>query len=169
MLDSMSIGINLFCDPPERYPFTEQYVELMKYYYTYPVKFFRDPPEKCAFIKYGDLVTHPDEITRGLYDWMGLPLSEAYDSQLRAEVASEKHYQSQHRYPLDAMGLSEARIFSEFKEVFSFYEFDHHDFELPEDVLWLKNRRWKQPWRQAQARRQPNENRGTLPENYTPG
>ena len=168
MLDSMSIGIHLFCDPLEQYPFTDQYVELMKSYYAYPVKFFRDQPEKCAFIKYENLITHPDEIARDLYDWMGLPLSEAYLTQLQAEAKAEKHYQSQHRYPLEAMGLTEARILNEFKEVFSFYEFDHHDFELPEEVLWLKNYRWKQPWKQAKAHMLHNESRGTLPENPSP-
>jgi len=168
MLDSMSIGIHLFCDPLEQYPFTDQYVELMKYYYAYPVKFFRNQPEKCAFIKYENLITHPDEIARDLYEWMGLPLSEAYLTQLQVEAKAEKHYQSQHRYPLEAMGLTEARILNEFKEVFSFYEFDHHDFELPEEVLWLKNYRWKQPWKQTKVRMLHNESRGTLPENPSP-
>ncbi|MGV8048899.1 MAG: sulfotransferase [Anaerolineaceae bacterium] len=154
MLDSMSIGINIFCDPLERYPFTEEYIELMKYYYFYPVEYFKDKPDACKFIKYDDLVEHPDEIVEDLYSWLKLDYSGKYEGIVSEEAHAQRQYKSQHVYPLEQMGLTEERIISEFADVFSFYEFDQHEFELPEREMNWQTMSWNKIWkRQRQQRR----------------
>ncbi len=51
MLDYMSTGWKLFCDPLEPYPFKENFFEVMRFYYTYPAEYFKDKEDCCSFIK----------------------------------------------------------------------------------------------------------------------
>ena len=154
MLDSMSIGLHIFCDPLEKYPFTDEWVELMKYYYLYPVEYFKDKKEKCNFIKYDELVQHPDEIVEDLYTWLGLNYSQEFKEVVNQETHSARHYQSVHQYPLERMGLTEERIVTDFAEVFSYYEFEHYDMEIPERVMSWKIMNWPKLWKtQRQQRR----------------
>lgn len=168
MLDAMSIGINLFCDPPERYPFTQQHMELMKYYYLYPLEFFKDKPDKCKFIQYEELVAHPDVITRKLYEWLNLPISPTFAAELEAETKAEKHYHSQHRYPLEEMGLTEEQIFDEFREVFSIYAFDQHEFELPEEAFGKEQPEWASRRKQKKTKGGRGGKQKSFPEHSIP-
>ncbi|MFZ3071591.1 MAG: sulfotransferase [Anaerolineaceae bacterium] len=162
MLDSMSIGINTFCDPLERYPFTEEYIQLMKYYYFYPVEFFKDKPDLCHFIKYDDLVEHPDEIVESLYAWLALAYPAKFKAVVKEQTHAQRHYQSRHEYPLEQMGLTEERIFKEFEEVFSYYEFDKHAFELPERQMGWQISKYAQFWKIQRGQRQGFSNLGKL-------
>ncbi|MCE5207164.1 MAG: sulfotransferase [Chloroflexi bacterium] len=162
MLDSMSIGLNIFCDPLEPYPFKDDFIELMKFYYLYPVEYFKDKKDKCNFIKYDDLVQHPDEIVKDLYAWLGLNYSKKFAAIVNHETHAAHHYHSKHEYPLEKMGLTEERIFREFEEVFSYYEFDNHDYELPDREMFWQLRNWPQFWKTQSKQRQPDNKMGKL-------
>lgn len=157
MLDYMSIGWNIFCDPLEPYPFKEEFFTVMKFYYIYPVEYFKDQQERCRFIKYEDLVQHPDEIVEDLYAWLGLEYSREFEAIVEQETQSARQYRSQHGYSIEAMGLTEERIFQEFAEVFSYYEFDNHQLELPDHVMFWQLKNWPQEWKRQrrQRRRHP--------------
>jgi hypothetical protein len=152
----MSIGLNLFCNPLEQYPFKDEFIELMKYYYFYPVEFFKDRKDLCNFIKYDDLVSQPDEIVEDLYAWLGIEYSENFAAVVERETHREHTYKSKHEYPLEKMGLTEGLIFAEFAEVFSYYEFDNREFELPEQDMPWKLKQWSQDWKAQRRQRQIN-------------
>ena len=163
MLDTMATGLDIFCDPKNKYAFNNELIALMKYYYFYPVQVFKDQPTRCRFFRYDDLVTQPDAVIRGLYGWLGLAMSPAFQAAVDAVAHAEKSYQSRHEYPLAAMGLTEERIFREFEEVFSFYEFQERDFELPERQWRWQRRKWVQNWKKQRARRRRSRKTGDLP------
>lgn len=147
MLNVMAIGLGIFCDPRNPYAYNEELMQLMTYYYFYPVEYFQNKKGKCQFIKYDDLVKHPDEVIKGLYTWMGRACSEDFEALVTQETQTQRHYHSKHHYPLGKMGLSEERIFKEFEEVFSYYEFQHHDFELPEREMTWQAKAWPKLWK----------------------
>lgn len=132
MFEYMSSGWQIFCDPLEPYPNKEDFFEVMRYYYLYPVKFFKDKENQCKFIKYEDLTDRPDKIVENLYDWLGLNYTREFKQVVTQETHSARNYQSQHEYSIEKMGLSKEEILQEFEEVFQHYEFTDHLFELPE-------------------------------------
>ena len=86
MLDYMSTGWTLFCDPLEPYPYKENFFEVMRFYYTYPVEYFKDKENRCNFIKYEDLVHQPVEIIEDVYDWLGLSYSAKFKAIVEADI-----------------------------------------------------------------------------------
>jgi hypothetical protein len=154
MLDYMSAGWNFFCDPLETYPFKDELVEVMKYYYLYPAEFFKDKDKRCNFIEYEDFVQHPDEIIEDLYAWLKLDYSEAFKELDARETQAARRYKSGHKYSSTKMGLSEERIAREFEEVFSYYEFDNHQFDLKEHPYYWKVDEWPKVWKLQRKRRQ---------------
>lgn len=153
MLNTMSIGINIFCSPLEQYPFTDEFIDLMKYYYFYPVEFFKDKEELCSFIRYDDLVEQPDLIIEDLYAWLGLSYSESFKSLVADETHAQHFYRSKHEYPLEKIGLTEEQIFREFEDVYSYYEFDRQDFELQEREMLWQSRKWSKVWKRQRVKR----------------
>lgn len=146
MMNYMASGWKFFGNPLEPYPYKEDFFEVMRHYYLYPAEYFQDKPDECLFVKYDELLSQPDEVVIDLYDWMGLPLSDDYASLLEEETRQQKTYRSKHQYDLQQMGLSEEKIFEEYQEVFQYYEFETHDFELPERKAW-QIKGWKQNWK----------------------
>jgi len=154
MLDYMSLGWNLFCDPLEPYPFKDEFFKVMKVYYLYPIEYFKDKQNRCYFIKYDELVEHPDEIVEDLYDWLDLDYTPAVEEIVAHEMSKAKGYKSGHEYSIEKMGLSEERIYQEFEEVFSYYEFDSHHLELPDHVMFWQVKEWPQEWKTQRKQRQ---------------
>lgn len=162
MLDYMSTGWKLFCDPLEPYPYKKEFFDVMNFYYLYPVEYFKNKSGLCKFIRYGDLVSNPAEIIEDLYPWMGLELTESYNLLVKSESEKASQYQSKHNYSIDEMGLSEDWIYREFDEVFSYYEFDDHNRELPDHMMLWKIKDWPQNWK---IQRMERKNRRKLRKN----
>jgi hypothetical protein len=154
MVDYMSTGWKIFCDPLEPYPFMDEFFQVMRFYYLYPAEFFKDKEDQCMFMKYDDLVQQPDECIEDLYDWLGLNYSPEMQKIVSRETRKAQSFRSRHDYSVDKMGLSEERIFSEFEEVFRFYEFDNHHIELPDHVMFWDIQQWPQSWKKQRLERQ---------------
>ena len=147
MLDYMSTGWNFFCDPLEPFPFKDEVIDVMKYYYLYPATFFEEQKERCNFIKYEDFVQQPDEFVEDLYAWLELDYSEAFGETVTRETNAARRYRSQHKYSIEKMGLSEERIAREFAEVFYYYEFDNHRLEFQDPASYWKFKRRPKAWK----------------------
>lgn len=147
MLDYMSIGWKFFCDPLEPYPHRDEFYEVMNFYYLYPVNYFQDKSDKCRFIRYEELVANPLEIIEDIYPWLGLDLSEKFNQIVITEMIKASQYQSKHEYSIETMELSEHIIYREFDEVFSYFEFDDHNQELPDHLMLWKMTDWAQNWK----------------------
>ncbi len=146
MMNYMASGWKLFGSPLEPYPYKEEFFEVMRHLYLYPAEYFQGQPDACMFIKYDELVRHPDEVIMDMYDWLDLPMSYRFSEILRRETRHQQNFRSKHEYDLAEMGLSEELIFREYEEVFQYYEFETHEFELPERKAW-QGRGWQQNWK----------------------
>lgn len=147
MLNVMGIGLNIFCDPEDPYAHKHELMDLMKYYYFYPVSYFKNKQDKCQFIKYADLIHHADDIIEGLYCWLRLDYTDKYKKLVQQKTQAQHHYRSKHHYPLEKMGLSEAQIFKIYEEVFKFYEFTCHDNERPDRELNYRSNTQTKVWK----------------------
>jgi hypothetical protein len=146
MMNYMASGWKLFGSPLEPYPYKEEFFDVMRHLYLYPAEYFQDKPDECMFIKYDELVSQPDEVVLDIYQWLNLPVSDKFGTILNLSTQKQKTYRSKHQYDLAEMGLSEEIIFEEYKEVFQYYEFETHEFELPERKAW-QIKGWKQNWK----------------------
>lgn len=153
MLDYMSTGWKLFCDPTEAYPYKDEFYKVMKYYYMYPVEFFQDKGDMVNFVMYDDLVHHTDEIMDDLYTWLHIEIPPRFQRIVAEEAYAMKQYHSPHEYSLEEMGLTEEKIYSEFEEVFSYYEFDNHSLELPDHIMFWEMKAWPKIWKTQRAKR----------------
>ena len=156
MLDYMSTGWKLFCDPLEPYPYKKEFFEVMNYYYLYPVEYFKDKDNKCNFIRYDDLVANPDEIIEDLYSWLGLKISDSFGTVVANETTQARQYNARHTYSIADMGLSEPQIYKEFEEVFTYFEFDSHHLELPDHVMLWQLKELPQKWKSQRLQRKSN-------------
>lgn len=147
MLNYMSAGWKVFCDPLEPYPHKDEFFEVMNFYYLYPVEFFQQYPDACNFIKYDELVSSPDEIIEDLYDWLDLEITDSFSEVIDQETEKARQFKSRHNYSIEEMGLSEAQIFENFTDVFAYYEFEPHEQELPDRTLLWQLRGWRQDWK----------------------
>lgn len=147
MYDYMSTAWHVFCDSPEAYPFTDEFFKVMNYYYLFPADFFKEKPEKCNFIEYADMVSNPFEIVESLYAWLGFEFSDDFRRLSQIECDKASAYHSPHQYSAEQMGLTQQTILERFAEVFSYYEFDTHQIDLPDRVMLWQIREWPKHWK----------------------
>ncbi len=129
MLNLLAVGLKTFCDPPDPYVFKDDIMALMRHHYLYPMRFFEKKTDACKIMRYEDLVNRVDREVEELYRWLGIELTPDFQSILTQVAKAERNYQSAHEYSLEAMGVTEAEIFSIFREVFALYGFDERGLE----------------------------------------
>jgi hypothetical protein len=95
------------------------------YYYQYPFEALDDlPPERCAFIRYEELVESPSKTISSLYDQLGFELSAAFGAELDAEERRSKNHRREHVYSLEEFGLTRAEIREALPEAFERFGWD---------------------------------------------
>jgi uncharacterized UBP type Zn finger protein len=86
---------------------------------------FKDRSDvKFLVIRYNDFVADVETHIRNLYDWMQLPLSDAFRRVVEQVVKANQAFESDNVYTLDELGLSVDLIRKEFAEVFDLFQFD---------------------------------------------
>jgi hypothetical protein len=95
------------------------------YYYQYPFDALEDlPTDRCAFVRYEELVESPAKTIAGLYDQLGFELSEAFAGELAAEERRSKKHRREHVYSLEEFGLTRAEIRAALPEAFERFGWD---------------------------------------------
>ncbi len=147
MMNYMAAGWNLFCDPVDQYPYNQEFFDVMNFYYLYPIEHFKNHPDECLFLKYDDILKDPESTIQLIYAWLGLHLSDRFSETVQIETTKARQFVSHHTYTMDEMGLTEDQIFKEFDEVFSYYEFESHQHELPDRVMLWQLKDWRKNWK----------------------
>jgi hypothetical protein len=102
------------------------------YYYQYPFEALADlPDERCAFVRYEELVESPSKTVERLYEQFGLPLSETFASELRREESRAQQHRSEHVYNLEEFGLTRSEIREALPEAFERFGWDPPDADAP--------------------------------------
>jgi hypothetical protein len=96
-----------------------------KYWYLYPMQRFKERSDiKLMVLRYNDFVTDVETNIRKLYDWMQVPLSDAFRRVVEQVVKANQAFESDNVYTLEELGLSKELIRKEFAEVFDLFQFD---------------------------------------------
>ncbi len=104
-----------FGSPREAYPLKETLIEHAKHWYAYPHEQLRSlPDDRYVVIDFEDFVHNPKKVIEDVYERFGMRISPCYARILEEAIFHSRHYQSDHTYSLEDMGLDEALIHREF-------------------------------------------------------
>lgn len=96
-------------------------IDFYKYFYTQKQKY---TSYNFITIGYTEAKENPAEVINRIYNYFGLPVSNAFIKQLEKSVRQTKNYKSLHKYSLAQYGLTAAAIENELKEFMNTYFFD---------------------------------------------
>ncbi len=155
MMSLMAMGWHLLCDPLEQYPHQQEFLDVMGFFYRYPLEYFEDKPGLCFFIRYENMVQDPRKTIESVYEFLGMAITPEFDIVVNRETEKASHYQSQHHYSLEEMNLSEKHLLETYSDIFSFYEFSETRIELPDEGHLSRIKEWhitKKRYKRLQAR-----------------
>ena len=99
-------------------------------YYRYALECRREIPEhQFIVIRYEDLVRDPKRVITGLYDHLGMPVSEKFEARLDEAVAAHHEYESPRNFGLEFFGITREEVYEELREVFDEFGYDTPDYE----------------------------------------
>jgi omega-hydroxy-beta-dihydromenaquinone-9 sulfotransferase len=125
VMNYLSFGWHLFGDPLEKYPYRDQFIDITRYYYEYPIERMKQaPPGSYTVVDYDDLVANPKETVTTVYNRFGYSLTQQFSQQLKKSEEQARTYRSKHAYSLKQIGLKRIRLISGFKWVFKRFGFD---------------------------------------------
>lgn len=108
----------VFSDPLEPYPFRDYMVKMTRHWYEYPLRRLKGLSEdRHAVVEYEDLVEDLEGTVAGIYAELGFDMSPAYARALKEEAEKARQYESNHRYSLEDIGLTEEEIAVEYEGV----------------------------------------------------
>jgi hypothetical protein len=94
-------------------------------YYRYALECRKEiPDDQFITIRYEDLVANPKATILGLYDRLGMPVSEAFEAKLDEAVLAQRDYESPRTVELDFFGVSHEEVSAELREVFEAFGYD---------------------------------------------
>ena len=103
------------------------------YYYQYPFEALADlPRDRCAFIRYEELVEDPSTTIESLYEQFDFPLSQAFADELQNEEKRSRQHRREHVYNLEEFGLTRAEIRKALPEAFERFGWDEPVPQEPE-------------------------------------
>ncbi|MBX3245580.1 MAG: sulfotransferase [Myxococcales bacterium] len=110
---------------PHASPQARELAEMSFAYYRYVLE-ARDslPPESFFVVRYEELVQDVRPIVRAIYEWLGLPMSEAHAAKLEAFAAKQQSYESKHEYSLEQFGLTKEWVKSQIPEVYAAFGYE---------------------------------------------
>jgi hypothetical protein len=111
--------------PPDDHTSRDYILEMAKHWYTYPLAQLDGmPPSSYAIVRFDNMVEDPDGTVRDIYHHFGLSVDAAFGDALAKATERSRNYESDHVYSLSEMGLSRAQIVSDFRDVFTRFNFD---------------------------------------------
>lgn len=110
-------------NPDEEYPYKEQVLDMIKEYYLHPYEVLRKlPKERYHFVYYDELMENPETSVQAIYDAFGFHIYPAFRRRLQRIIRRHQNYKRPKKYSLKKMGLSNRKIFQNFKDVFKKYK-----------------------------------------------
>lgn len=110
--------------PLEPYASREFIVESSEHWYTYPLQRLEEEGDEAYMVvNFHDMVDHPGETVRRIYEWCGLEITPAYEEELWKATRRSQNHESDHQYSLGEMGLEREELVSRFRQLFDRYGF----------------------------------------------
>lgn len=94
-------------------------------YYRYALECRREiPADQFITIRYEDLVANPKKTILGLYERLGMPVSQSFAAKLDQALISQREYESARTVELDFFGVTPEEVRHELREVFQEFGYD---------------------------------------------
>jgi len=124
-LSWLSFAWHVCSDLHEKYPFREQVLALVHYWFDHPLDVLgRNPSPHYRILDFDELTKCPDRVIRELYERFDYPEGPELERILQEAVASSRRHKSDHCYKYEEMGFTRENIIREFAGIFSRFGFD---------------------------------------------
>lgn len=151
---------NVTCSPLDSYPYEDELLEMIRYWYQHPLERLAEAPEDSYMIvRFDELVSDPQAVVRQMYDHFGFTMSRRYEKQLVRQARRAKKRASKTRYSLKDMGLTERQIAARFGDVMRRFKFPGGERQRPRVRRQMKRHErriarlvYKKPQRQGHLR-----------------
>ena len=137
MLPSTVSWINyarsIFTDPPRKYMYLEEVLEITQHWYRHPLRYLdAHPSPRHMILNYDDLIQRPEQVIRDFYEQFGYPDKPGLDVIVEQAVEETLTFRSDHVYSYEEMGFTRQQILDTFADIFARFEFDPRDPSLVE-------------------------------------
>jgi hypothetical protein len=103
-------------------------------FYRYALECRREiPDDQFIVVRYEDLVEDPKATILGLYDRLGMPVSEAFEAKLDEACEAHRDWESSRDFGLEFFGITEDEVYFELRDVFE--EFGYADVPVTDFQL----------------------------------
>jgi omega-hydroxy-beta-dihydromenaquinone-9 sulfotransferase len=124
-LSWLSFAWQVCSDPREKYPYRDQVVALVHYWFEHPLAVIdKHESPNHWILDFDELTRCPDLVLGDLYSRFGYPRSPELEQILRDALAQSRMHRSEHTYQLEEMGFTREEIVREFAGIFSRFGFD---------------------------------------------
>lgn len=82
------------------------------------------PSEQFIAVKYDDLLLHPQQTVKNIYNHFNWNLSDSFVHKLSNEETRNRNYKSVHEYSLEQYGLTKSYIYSELGDIMDEFGFE---------------------------------------------
>ena len=115
---------HITCSPTEKYPYRDEVLDMMKYWYEHPLERLRKAPlDSYRIVRFDELVEDPERIIQQIYQHFKIPIRPAYARKLRRETRRAKRSRRKSPYSLEDMGLTRKRVSNEFSAIINRFWF----------------------------------------------
>lgn len=123
---------NVTCSPLDNYPYEDELLEMIKYWYQHPLERLAEAPEDSYLIvRFEELIADPERVVRHVYDHFGFKMSRRFEKRLLRQTQRAKKRSSQGKYSLEEMGLSQRQIAVKFGDVLHRFHFPGSELQRP--------------------------------------
>ena len=125
---------NVTCSPLDSYPYEDELLEMIKYWYQHPLERLAEAPDDSYLIvRFDDLVTDPEATVRRVYEHFGFRISRRYENRLMRQTrrANKRAKKRKGKYSLEDMGLTEQEIAVQFGDVMRRFKFTGGEPQRP--------------------------------------
>jgi hypothetical protein len=119
-INMWSFKWNITCSPLDKYPYRDELIEMIQYWYKHPLESFENMPEDSYYIlPFNDLIENPVQTVEDIYEHFNFELRPNYQRRLHRTVKRSQPIGQRKKgnYQLQEMGLSEKWIQREFNQI----------------------------------------------------
>jgi hypothetical protein len=110
--------------PLKDYACTDFIIKSSEHWYNYPLQRLKElPPDQAVIVRFDELVQDAEKTVSAIYDQLGYPMTDEFQSILEYESIKARNHQSQHQYSLSEMGISKEEMVDRIGAVIGEYEF----------------------------------------------
>lgn len=112
-------------DPVDEVGSRDYILDMAEHWYSYPLERLEHAAQDSYIVvNFNDLVNQAGQTVAEIYERFGLEIGPAFAEVLRKAAERARHHQSEHKYSLEAVGLSREQIVDRYEDVFDRFGFD---------------------------------------------